>query len=247
MSRPDTGPTRGDTGLRLSPPPHGAQHPLEGFEPPGAERGPPPSANEAPVGQPRAGRPPVPSSSSRVDTQAMAPAPGRQAKPSAVLPTGHRDRADGVCGTQPQGECPQFWSQPCPGRRQLGARTDRQTNAHLQRRRRWEARLSANLLRARPAHQRSVPQDGQTCSSSPGLVQSPEQGTAARHVLAKPGTCSRAGCRSHGGPSVPTRPSLQHSGHRMWIWASTAPLQPPPSPAKPLQLFLRIWGVESHR
>lgn len=68
------------------------------------------------------------------------------------------------------------------------------------------------VLWAQPAHQLGPPRmDGQTNSS---LV--PKQGTAAWHVLAKP-------------------------GHSAWI-----PLQPPPSPAKSLQLFLWIWGLEGH-
>lgn len=59
--------------------------------------------------------------------------------------------------------------------------------------------------------------DGQTDSSSPGLVQSPKQGTAARHIPAL--APAAKGTES---PASPTRPSPQHSSHRTRIWVSTA-------------------------
>ena len=128
----------------------------------------------------------------------MAPAPGQRAKPLAVL-TGHQDGADGVCSTHRQGE---------RGSGEDG-RTDGRTDAHLQRKRRWEARPECKpASRTTCALALSPPgrTDRQTDSSSPGLVQSPKQSAAARHIPANPGPALVPAAEATESPASPCVP-----------------------------------------
>lgn len=137
-----------ERGQHLSLPPHGAQHPVEGFKPHKAEMGPPLSDN---VGS---------SPSCSFFQGGHASNGSRSVCPHQAGAAVPMDR-----GQVPNLEPAQPWVKAAQCMDE--ERTDRWTDTHLQHKR-WEACPSANLLRAQPAHQLSVLQDRRTDSSSRG-------------------------------------------------------------------------------